>query len=76
MINFLLFTAVVAWTFGWAAPAHAYVDPGTGSMLLQLLLGGVAGALVVVKLHWVKIKNFFVRKPASDPTTENEQTGK
>ena len=23
--------------------AHAYLDPGTGSMILQVLLGGVAG---------------------------------
>ena len=26
-----------------ATPAHAYLDPGTGSMILQVLLGGVAG---------------------------------
>ena len=30
--------------------AHAYVDPGAGSMLLQLLLGGVAGAFVFFRL--------------------------
>jgi hypothetical protein len=32
-------------------PAYAYLDPGTGSMLLQLALGGVAGATVVAKLY-------------------------
>ena len=32
-------------------PAHAYLDPGTGSILLQLLLGGVAGFLVIIKLY-------------------------
>jgi hypothetical protein len=36
-------------------PGHAYLDPGTGSMILQLLLGGVAGALVVGKLYWQKL---------------------
>ena len=30
--------------------AHAYVDPGAGSMLLQLLLGGAAGAFVFFRL--------------------------
>ncbi len=40
-------------------PAHAYLDPGTGSMILQLLLGGIAGALVVGKLYFQKIKLFF-----------------
>ena len=30
--------------------AHAYVDPSAGSMLLQLLLGGAAGAFVFFRL--------------------------
>ena len=30
--------------------AHAYVDPGAGSMLLQLLVGGAAGAFVFFRL--------------------------
>jgi hypothetical protein len=33
-------------------PAYAYLDPGSGSMLLQLVLGGVAGITVIVKLYW------------------------
>ncbi len=43
------------------APAHAYIDPGTGSMLLQLLLGGVAGALVILKLYWSRFRAWFDR---------------
>ncbi|HEX7124537.1 MAG TPA: hypothetical protein VF406_02025 [Thermodesulfobacteriota bacterium] len=39
-----------------AGPAHAYLDPGSGSMLLQLILGGVAGLVVLVKLYWQKLK--------------------
>ena len=39
--------------------AFAYIDPGTGSMILQLLLGGVAGALVVGKLYWHKLRAMF-----------------
>lgn len=42
-----------------STPAHAYIDPGTGGMLLQLLLGGVAGAMVIVKLYWQRIKDGF-----------------
>jgi hypothetical protein len=40
-------------------PAYAYLDPGTGSMMLQLALGGVAGALVVVKLYFQRAREFF-----------------
>ncbi len=39
--------------------AHAYLDAGTGSMLLQLLLGGVAGLAVILKLFWHKILGLF-----------------
>lgn len=42
-----------------AAPAHAYLDPGTGSMILQVILGGVAAATVAMKLYWQRIKAFF-----------------
>jgi hypothetical protein len=39
--------------------AHAYIDPGTGGMLLQLLLGGVAGALVIIKLYWYRLREII-----------------
>jgi hypothetical protein len=41
------------------APAHAYLDPGTGSMMLQLMLGGVAGLMVVGKLYLRRATDFF-----------------
>ena len=42
-----------------AAPAWAYLDPGTGSMILQLALGGVAGAMVIGKLYLKRAQDFF-----------------
>ena len=36
--------------------AHAYLDPGTGSYLLQLLVGGFLGGLYAVKIFWGRIK--------------------
>ena len=41
------------------SPAFAYLDPGTGSMLLQLLLGGVAGAMVVGRLYMRRVGDLF-----------------
>ena len=40
-------------------PAYAYLDPGTGSMILQLMLGGVAGLMVVGKLYYRRAQDFF-----------------
>jgi len=39
--------------------AFAYLDPATGSILLQGLLAGLAGGLLAVKLFFSKIKSFF-----------------
>jgi hypothetical protein len=36
--------------------ANAYLDPGTGSMMLQVILGGVAAVGVAVKLYWHKLR--------------------
>ena len=72
-MRFLLSVTVFTWLMAWAKPAHAYLDPGTGSLILQLVLGGVAGALVVVKLYWNKLKSLFVRTPAGDAVTESKQ---
>ncbi len=40
-------------------PAFAYLDPGTGGMLIQIVLGGVAGLAVAGKLFWHQLKSFF-----------------
>lgn len=38
---------------------YAYVDPGTGSYIFQLIIAALVGGLFVVKLFWNKIKIFF-----------------
>lgn len=50
---------------GWLlleAPVDAYLDPGSGSMLLQILLGGFAAIGVVAKLYWHRVTSLFRRK--------------
>ena len=42
--------------------AYAYIDPGTGSMLLQGLIAAIAAGLVVIKLYWYKVKAFLFRR--------------
>ncbi len=37
----------------------AYIDPGTGGLLLQFLLGGIAGLAALVKYRWASIKQRF-----------------
>ncbi len=35
---------------------HAYIDPGTGNYLLQIILAAVFGALFALKICWAKLK--------------------
>jgi hypothetical protein len=53
------------------APAHAYLDPGTGSIILQAIIGGLAMGAVTARLYWNKITMFFKRRPATPGGGEN-----
>ena len=43
------------------APLYAYLDPGTGSYILQIILAAVLGGLFALKLFWHRIKLFLMR---------------
>ena len=51
--GFFLFGAATA----LAPSAHAYLDPNAGSVLLQLVLGGTAGLVVLGRLFWGRIRD-------------------
>lgn len=42
----------------------AYIDPGSGSILIQVILATCIGGIAV---FWSKIKAFFVRKKPAEP---------
>ncbi len=52
----------------------AYMDPGTGSLFLQLLLAGAAGLLVFVKLFWQRVLAFFGMGPKETEAQSTEST--
>lgn len=41
------------------ATCYAYIDPGTGSYVIQVIIALLAGFLFSIKLFWKKIFNFF-----------------
>ncbi|HVF36860.1 MAG TPA: hypothetical protein VNA29_02825 [Sphingomicrobium sp.] len=45
-----------------ASPAHAYLDGGTISLVLQALTGAIASALLFGKIYWAKLVGFFSRQ--------------
>jgi len=62
--------------FGSISMAHAYLDPGTGSFILQMVIAGVLGALLYIKLAWASVKAFFSRlfRRGSKPAIDNDQS--
>ncbi len=50
---------------------QAYLDPGSGSFLIQLLIAGLAGAGFIIAAYWKKIKRFFTRS-AANKTDDNQ----
>ena len=39
--------------------AYGYLDPSTGSMLLQVAIGGFLAVLAAVRIYWSKIRSLF-----------------
>lgn len=56
-----------------AGPAHAYLDPGTASIILQGLIGGGVAAASFVAIYWRRFLSFFSRKKEKTEIKEKEQ---
>jgi hypothetical protein len=58
-------------------PAHAYLDPGSGSALIQGILGAVAAIGVALKLYWHRVLKFLGLRKSKDEvgaqTSQKEQ---
>ena len=53
------FILVIILLFSFSTSAYAYLDPGTGSIILQAILGVIAAGLLTIKIWWQKLKLFF-----------------
>lgn len=38
--------------------AHAYLDPGTGSYILQLAAAGLLASMFTLRMYWTKVKDW------------------
>lgn len=60
---FLLYFGVVA-----VPSAHAYIDPGSGSFIFQVVIGGLLAGGLAVKAFWRRIVSFFTRRHSGEQT--------
>lgn len=60
--------------------ADAYLDPGTGSFIIQIIVGVLIGASAAVRIYWRKIKIFcstyFLRKEKIENNEERDAKSK
>ncbi len=54
--------------------AFAYLDPGTGSIILQAILGFIAAAVASISIYWTKFKIFLnkIFKKKIDKSDKNK----
>ena len=53
--------------------AYAYLDPGTGSILIQGLIAAVATGLATAKFWWHRVKSFFTGGSQDEEESEESQ---
>ena len=54
-MGFRIFAAFIA-VLATTSAAHAYIDPGAGSFVLQMMLAGALAVGATVKVFWFRIK--------------------
>ncbi|MCF7820191.1 MAG: hypothetical protein K9M44_01835 [Candidatus Pacebacteria bacterium] len=59
MSKYIFYVVVIFLAF--SQPALAYIDPGTGSFVFQMIVGAVLGFFFIIKLYFHKIKTFFLK---------------
>lgn len=50
-----------------------YIDPGSGSYLVQVIIAAILGALFYFKNLWFKIRSFFVRDKKETPLGNDKE---
>jgi hypothetical protein len=56
----------------YSIPVFAYIDPGTGSLIVQSVIGAIAAIGVTLKIYWHKLKVFFSKREPSTSDAEND----
>jgi hypothetical protein len=61
-------------------PVQAYIDPGTGGLIIQGVIGLLAGSLAMLAIFWkrvtLSIKNWFKHKGSTPDETEDADKDK
>ncbi len=68
----VLLPMVLTWLALAPASAYAYIDPGTGSMVIQAIFAVVAATGIYIGLCWKKTKSFFQNLTGKNKKTDGK----
>ena len=60
----------------WFAAPWLYLDPGSGSFIVQLIIATALGAGVALRLYWSKIKSFLTAKKSASKDSSEDPNAK
>tara|TARA_B100001175_G_C19357488_1_gene565439 strand:+ start:253 stop:483 length:231 start_codon:yes stop_codon:yes gene_type:complete len=72
ILNYLILNTIAIFLI--VTNAYAYLDPGSGSFILQAIIGFLAALSASFLYYWTKVKNFFLKlfkKNNNDEKTDN-----
>jgi hypothetical protein len=58
--NWLVLGIIIIGGF-YLQDAYAYIDPGSGSIVIQMIIGALVGVGITLKLYWYKFKEKVLR---------------
>ena len=74
MRSFVVALALAAALGLMAAPAHAYLDPGTGSYVFQMVAAALVSVGFLVRAYWQRLRGLFTRRdPPRPPSPPDER---
>lgn len=71
--NFVVFVFLSLTFLCFPTKAFAYLDPGSGSFIFQVIIASLMGVGFLIKLQWSKLKNIFGRKESSDDDVDKRR---
>jgi len=74
MRSSLVVASVAAFLGLLATPAHAYLDPGTGSYVFQMVAAALVSVGFVVRAYWHRLRGLLTRRdPPPPPAPPDER---
>jgi tellurite resistance protein TehA-like permease len=70
LITGILLAGIISTLFN--SSAYAYIDTSTGSYIIQMVLAGLMGIILTLKIFWKQVKSFFARGKSGQKEAEDK----